>query len=145
MNQLLEAMRLVAVMMDDMTDKTGQPFLGHPLRVAARLAGQWDDDVVSAALLHDIVEDTNVTFDDLYREGFEGEVVALVDALTRRPDEQYRAYVERVYARGVMARAIKRADLEDNLDARRCFPGCESLDRRHRRALHYINTGGWPS
>lgn len=71
-----------------------------------------------AAVLHDVVEDTAITLDDLRTRGFPRAVVAAVDALSRRPDEPYLDFVRRA-ARNAVARPVKLADLRDNLDPRR--------------------------
>jgi (p)ppGpp synthase/HD superfamily hydrolase len=70
---------------------------------------------MSVAVLHDVVEDTEVTFDDLRREGFGEEVILAVEHLTHRKGENYEAYVERV-AQHPIARRVKLADLEDNMN-----------------------------
>jgi (p)ppGpp synthase/HD superfamily hydrolase len=71
-----------------------------------------------AAVLHDVVEDSAWTLDDLRARGFSGEVLAAVDALTKREGEDYEAFVARAAAHPV-ARRVKIADLEDNMDVRR--------------------------
>ena len=96
-------------------DKSGQPYIGHPARVAARVRG--DDFAEAAAWLHDVVEDTDVTLDDLRRD-FPDELVAAVDALTRRRHEEPDDYYARV-RRNPLALRVKAADLADNSDAAR--------------------------
>jgi (p)ppGpp synthase/HD superfamily hydrolase len=71
-----------------------------------------------AAVLHDVVEDTPYSCDDLRRLGFAETVVETVDKLTRRNDESYEAFIERLQLDPV-ARAVKLADLSDNMDVRR--------------------------
>lgn len=95
-------------------DKSGAAYIGHPARVAARLTG---DDAQAVGWLHDVVEDTPVTLDDLRRD-FPDHVVAAVDALTRRPDEQPDDYYARV-ARDPLAVRVKLADVADNSDPAR--------------------------
>jgi (p)ppGpp synthase/HD superfamily hydrolase len=70
------------------------------------------------AVLHDTVEDSEITLDDLRREGFPGGIVEGVDCLTRREGETYERYMERV-ATNPLAVTVKIADLEDNMDLRR--------------------------
>lgn len=100
-------------------DKIGEPYIGHPFRVAKACedAG-FGDDVTAAALLHDVVEDTPVTLDDLHAKGFPEVVVSAVDALTKRKGEAFAAYYERVKADPV-ACAVKWHDVADNADPRR--------------------------
>lgn len=71
-----------------------------------------------AAVLHDVVEDTAVTLDDLANEGFPAEVVVAIDVLTKRPGET-RADAARRAARNPIARQVKLADNTDNMDMNR--------------------------
>ena len=96
-------------------DKAGAPYLLHPLRMMLRMT---TETAMMAAVLHDVVEDTTITLDDLRARGFPAEVLEAVDRLTRRPGEAYDAFVERAATHPV-ARRVKLADLEDNLDLRR--------------------------
>lgn len=96
-------------------DKIGQPYIGHPARVAERVRG--DDAAEVVAWLHDVVEDTDVTLDDLRRH-FPGMIVDAVDAISKRSGEPIDAYYARVVANPV-ARAVKLADIADNTDPRR--------------------------
>lgn len=96
-------------------DKAGNPYIAHPARVAALVAEQAGTDARHAAVawLHDVVEDTEVTLDDLRRQGFPEEVVAAVDAVTKRSGEPMEAYYLRVRS-NPLAGPVKRADLADN-------------------------------
>ncbi len=92
-------------------DKAGQPYILHPLRVMARVTTAEERLV---AVLHDVVEDSPKTLDDLRAAGFDEAVVRAVDFLTRREDETYEAFIERVDG-DALARRVKLADLEDNM------------------------------
>lgn len=96
-------------------DKAGAPYIAHPLRVMAGVDG---DDAKMVAALHDVVEDCGWTLEALRAEGFSDAVIAGVDAVTRRPDETYEAFVRRA-ATDPLGRAVKRADLIDNCDLSR--------------------------
>lgn len=102
-------------------DKTGSPYIGHPGRVAghvAQHAADQDLEVARAvAWLHDVVEDTQVTLADL-AQLFPADVVAAVDAMTKRAGEEPEAYYLRVRSNRI-ARAVKHADLDDNTDPAR--------------------------
>jgi len=99
-------------------DKSGQPYIGHPARVAARTRDQGDGNQVEAvAWLHDVVEDTEVTLADV-ESAFGAEIAQAVDAMTRRPDEEPDRYYARV-ADNPIALRVKRADIADNLDPER--------------------------
>jgi len=112
---LEEAIRIALEAHRGQKDRAGAPYVLHPLRVMLRV--QSDAERMAAAL-HDVVEDTAWTLDDLRARGFPDEVLEAVDRLTRRPGETYDALVERAAAHPV-ARRVKLADLEDNLDLRR--------------------------
>jgi (p)ppGpp synthase/HD superfamily hydrolase len=102
-------------------DKSGRPYYLHPLRVAMRLSHCTAAER-HAALLHDVVEDTPVTLQELRETGYSDEVLELVDLLTRRkPDaESHNAYVERlVQSRNVKALRVKLADVYDNMSPAR--------------------------
>lgn len=125
------------------TDKAGAPYILHVLRVMVAME---DDTARMAAVLHDVVEDSDCTLADLRAQGFPRKVVAAVDALTRRPGESYEAFVLRAAANPI-ARRVKLADLEDNMDVRR-LNALEQADlerlRRYRRAweiLHSVCAG----
>jgi (p)ppGpp synthase/HD superfamily hydrolase len=77
-----------------------------------------DPDARIVAVLHDSVEDSGLTLGDLNKEGFSEEVVAAVDALTRREGESYEEFITRLRP-NPLARRVKLADLEHNMDLRR--------------------------
>ncbi len=114
--ELLEkAVNLAAQAHATQRDKYGMPYLMHVMRVAAQVNTVLEK---TCAMLHDVVEDTEVTLDDLRREGFPERVLEVVALLTKAKDENYESYVEKVHAHPV-ARRIKLADLTDNMDLRR--------------------------
>jgi len=115
MADIEEAIRIAVEAHRGQRDRAGAPYILHPLRLLLRVH---TDAERMAAVLHDVVEDTPWTLDALRARGFAGEVVDAVDALTRRADESYEAFVERAAAHPV-ARRVKLADIEDNLDLRR--------------------------
>ena len=96
-------------------DKSGNPYIGHPARVAARVLG--DDAAEVVAWLHDVVEDTEVNLDDLH-DHFPDLVVDAVDGTSKRPGEPLKDYYARVMAHPV-ARTVKLADIADNTDPNR--------------------------
>lgn len=95
-------------------DKGGEAYIFHPMSVAVSAATQ-DERIV--ALLHDVVE-SNVSLEQLAREGFGEEVLRALDHLTRRPAEDYDDFIERV-ARQRLATKVKLLDLADNSDLSR--------------------------
>ena len=96
-------------------DRYGAPYILHPLRVMARVETAT---MKTVAILHDVVEDTDRTLEDLKREGFSEEIVMAVDCLTKRKGEPYQDLINRAAA-NPLARRVKLADLEDNMDLRR--------------------------
>ena len=97
------------------TDKAGNPYIEHPLRVMNQVESE-EEKIV--AVLHDIVEDTDISLDDLRNEGFSEEVVSAVECLTKQDGENYDSYIERI-SFNPLAVKIKLADLEDNRDLTR--------------------------
>ena len=96
-------------------DKAGQPYILHPLRVMLRMTSAHER---MAAVLHDVVEDTPVSLAQLVAEGFAPEVVAAVDALTKRAGESRIDAAHRAAADPV-ARQVKLADNAENMDLSR--------------------------
>ncbi|MFL5385827.1 MAG: HD domain-containing protein [Longimicrobiaceae bacterium] len=132
MADLEEAIRIAVEAHRGQKDRAGAPYVLHPLRMMLRVR---TDAERMAAVLHDVVEDTAWTLDDLRARGFPDEVLEAVDRLTRRPGEPYDAVVERAAAHPV-ARRVKLADLEDNLDLRRLEEvSAEDLERLGRYLL----------
>lgn len=112
---LEKAIRIAVEAHRGQKDRYGAPYILHPLRVMNRVETDHEKIV---ALLHDVVEDSSWTLEDLEREGFPKSITSAVDSLTKREGEPYEKLVGRA-ARNPLARRVKLADLEDNLDARR--------------------------
>jgi len=97
-------------------EENGRPYVLHALRLMLRMDSEQE---MAAAVLHDVVEDTGTTLEELRAEGFPEQVLAAVALLTHdKKNVSYRRYVERI-ASDPLARKIKLADLEDNLDVKR--------------------------
>jgi len=94
--------------------KNGTPYILHPMRVMMK---QRTKDAMIVAILHDVVEDTNVTIDDLRRAGFEECILAAILLLTHKDKENYDydEYIDRI-ASNSLATSVKIADLEDNMN-----------------------------
>ncbi|QQS14821.1 MAG: HD domain-containing protein [Rhodospirillales bacterium] len=115
MPTLEDAVALAAQAHRGQVDKAGQPYILHPLRVMLRVAG---DDARMAAVLHDVVEDTEWTPARLRAAGYPEAVVRAVEHLTRGAGETYPEFIARA-ATDAVAREVKLADLADNMDVRR--------------------------
>jgi (p)ppGpp synthase/HD superfamily hydrolase len=98
-------------------DRGGNPYILHPLKVMHYLKSD-DEELQCMALLHDVVEDTKTTWDDLVAVGCTERVINGVKALTKMPGESYDQYKERVFA-NADAMKVKMADLRHNTDIRR--------------------------
>ena len=92
-------------------DKLGQPYIEHPRRVAAAFEPGTIEHC--AAWLHDVIEDTDVTANDLRAAGVTPQIVDVVELLTRRPDVPSELYYERIRL-SPSAKAVKLADIADN-------------------------------
>ena len=115
MSTLERAISLAAQAHAGQVDKAGQPYILHPLRVMLRV-GTEEERIT--AILHDVVEDTSVTLEQLTEEGFSPTVVAAVEALTKRPGESRIEAAARA-AENRVARTVKLADNAENMDLSR--------------------------
>jgi (p)ppGpp synthase/HD superfamily hydrolase len=118
-----------------------EPYILHLLRVMLAVDGFR---VQAAAVLHDVLEDTEVTVEQLGAVGLPIDVVDAVVALTHRPEQSYERYVEQV-ACDAIARQVKLADLADNLANNRRLP--ETPDvlariERYERAVRRLRAAG---
>lgn len=140
--------RLAERLHEGQVDKAGEPYIEHP-RGVARLTALFGGTLHQqlAALLHDVVEDTDCTLDDLRELGTPEPVVVLVDALSKRPDESRDDYLARVVA-NPDAILVKRADLASNSDPVRLgkLPQevRDKLERKYAHTLEVLNAGSVP-
>lgn len=113
-------------------DKVGVDYILHPVTVALTAAANgYDENVITAALLHDVVEDTDWTLDALRAEGISSEVVDALALLTHDKSTPYMEYVATAKSNPI-ARAVKMADLLHNSDSSRLPDGIISEEMRHR-------------
>ena len=103
------------------TDKAGNPYIRHPLTVAGKMD---TEEEIAVALLHDVVEDTEVTLNDLEKEGFPEAVLEALRLLTHSPEEDYFTYIRRL-KENPLARKVKLADLDHN----------SQLENKHKRTV----------
>jgi (p)ppGpp synthase/HD superfamily hydrolase len=110
-------------------DKVGQPYILHPLRVM--LKGKNDPEKI-CGILHDVVEDSAWTFEDLKKEGFSAEVIEVLRLVTKTSeDEDYVQFIQRI-SQNATAVNVKLNDLEDNMDVTRF----ELLDEKDIKRLN---------
>lgn len=137
MATLERAIAIAAMAHEGQVDKAGMPYVLHPLRMMLSVD---TPEGRMAAVLHDVVEDTAVTLDQLRAEGFPEAVIEAVEALTKRDGEDYEAFILRV-APNPIARKVKLADLRDNCDLSRLAEPTEKDRQRiekYRRAIDYL-------
>lgn len=113
-------------------DKYGQPYILHPLRIMSRVESEVEKIV---AIMHDVIEDSDRTLEDIRQEGFSDEIVTALALLTKGQDEAYTDYVSRL-AHNSLARKVKLADLEDNMDLRR-VPTLTEMDTKRLQRYHW--------
>ncbi len=126
---LEEAIQLALVTHKGQTQRNGAPYILHPLYVMQQVKGEVSQ---IAAVLHDVVEDSSLTLDDLRSKGFSEEVVKIVDAMSKRQGESYEQYIHRLAATPT-AIPIKLADLRHNMDALRLVDFTEQDGLRFQR------------
>lgn len=122
-------------------DKAGKPYIGHPARVANQAKG---DDAKAAAWLHDVLEDTSVTEQDLRDAGISERVIGAVKALSHDDDADYFDYIRSLRS-NALATEVKIADLTDNMDLSRLdvvTPRDERRTKKYVEAMRILKSGG---
>jgi (p)ppGpp synthase/HD superfamily hydrolase len=139
MSSLERAIAIAAEAHSGQTDKAGAPYILHPLRVMLALDGRQQQ---IAGVLHDICEDCpGWTLERLRAEGFEPAILSALDAVTKRDGESYMDFVRRAAADNI-GRAVKLADLADNMDLSRIAqPTPKDFERvqKYRQAVAMIS------
>lgn len=110
-----KALKLCFEAHKEQSDKSGMPYVFHPFHLAEQMK---DEETTIVALLHDVVEDSNVTIDDLREMGFSQNVVEAIALMTHDPDIEYMDYVAKIKENPI-AKAVKLADLKHNSDMKR--------------------------
>ena len=110
-----KALKLCFEAHKEQTDKSGMPYVFHPFHLAEQMT---DEETTVVALLHDIVEDTELTFEDLEKQGFGEEIISALKLLTHNDDTPYFDYVAEIKTNKI-ATAVKLADLKHNSDLSR--------------------------
>ena len=96
-------------------DKSGIPYVFHPFHLAEQMK---DEKTTVVALLHDVVEDTDITLDDIRRMGFDDDVISAIAVMTHAEGVPYMEYVAQI-KKNPIARIVKLADLRHNSDITR--------------------------
>ena len=133
-----KAMKLCFKAHEGQLDKSGIPYVNHPLHVAEQVQGEYETCV---ALLHDVIEDTPYTIDDLRAEGFPEEVLDALQLLTHAEGVDYFDYVQALSGNEI-ARMVKIADLQHNSNLNH-LDVVTDVDRgrvdKYARALELLN------
>ena len=131
------ALELAVEKHKNQTDKAGNPYILHPLHVMENVNSK-EGKII--AILHDIIEDTDITEDYLLKIGLSKRIVDAVVALTRSEDIDYQEYIKNLGS-NPLAKEVKLADLEHNMDLKR-LPTLEEKDlernRKYQIAYHYL-------
>ncbi len=120
-------------------DRGNVPYICHPLHLAEEMP---DEKKTAIALLHDVLEDTDLTAEDLIQNGIPEDIVEAVKILTRDRTEPYARYIEKVIRSGNEdALCVKRADLRHNMDESRSEHGKlpKYLTERYRLAFTMVS------
>ena len=115
MKQLEKAIAIALRVHEGQRDRYGHPYILHPLHVMMQMDSEAE---MTAAVLHDVIEDSEMTLDDLREEGFSVEVLEAVRLMTHDSQDSYEENVRELRP-NPMARKIKLADLQHNMDIRR--------------------------
>jgi hypothetical protein len=132
-----DAIILAATAHRGQVDKSGEPYILHPLRVMQAVPA---GDARLVAVLHDVVEDTPVELDELRRLGYSEAVVDAIDAISRRQGEAYFDFVRRAVD-NPLARLVEREDIADNSKPERLRfmgAGAKSMLERYRKAMQIV-------
>ena len=132
-----KALKLCFEAHKEQTDKTGLPYVFHPFH----LAEQMDDEISTVcALLHDVVEDTDITLSDLTDMGYPAEVTEVLALLTHAPEVPYMEYVAKIKTNDT-AKKVKLADLRHNSDVTRLDyvdEWAEKRNEKYRKAIELL-------
>ncbi len=129
-----KALKLCFESHKNQVDKSGMPYVFHPFHLAEQMK---DEPATVVALLHDVVEDTDCTLDDLRKMGFSEDIIGAIALMTHDEAVPYMDYVAQI-KQNPIAKAVKLADLRHNSDLTRLGTVDEkALERteKYRRAI----------
>lgn len=129
-----KALKLCFEAHKNQVDKSGIPYVFHPFHLAEQMV---TEETTVVALLHDVVEDTNYTLEDLSKKGFGESVIAAISLLTHDDETEYMDYV-RAIKENPIAKAVKLADLRHNSDLSRLDVIDEKATLRRQKYLKAI-------
>ena len=132
-----KALKLCFETHKDQLDKSGLPYVFHPFHLAEQMT---DEDTTVVALLHDVVEDSDRTIDDLREMGFSENVISAIEFMTHDPEVPYMDYVAAIKSNPI-AKAVKLADLRHNSDMSRLdniIPYDEIRAEKYRKSIELL-------
>lgn len=132
-----KAMKIAFQVHKEQTDKTGIPYIYHPIHLAEQME---DETTICVALLHDVIEDGEITFADLEKEGFHQDMIDALKLLTHEEAVPYMEYIKEV-KKNPIAKAVKYADLMHNSDLSRLDVVDEKAEKRaekYKKALELL-------
>lgn len=136
-NETKKALKLCFEVHKEQKDKSGLPYVFHPFHLADQMD---DENSVIVALLHDVVEDSDKTFEDLIEMGFKHEIIDALKLLTHEEDVDYFEYVLKI-KENELAKKVKLADLRHNSDTSRLDKITEKDSQRvhkYRKAIEIL-------
>jgi (p)ppGpp synthase/HD superfamily hydrolase len=117
-------------------DKSGIPYIFHPWHVAEKMV---DEDTTIVALMHDLIEDTNITIEEISSMGFNDKVVTALSLLTHEKNTNYFEYIEKL-SKNKIARKVKISDLEHNMDLTRLNEVTRQDPKRIAKYKKYVES-----
>ena len=129
-----KAMKLCFEAHKEQVDKSGLPYVFHPFHLAEQME---DETTTVVALLHDVVEDTDYTLQDLREMEFPQDAIDALALLTHDPEVPYMEYVSEI-AKNPIAKAVKIADLKHNSDLSRLDSVDEKILKRREKYLQAL-------
>ena len=138
---LEKAISLAAEKHAGQVDKMGRPYIIHPIMVMVGLGPDATEAERIVAVLHDVVEDTDVTFDDLRRMGFSEEVVDAIRRLTKEEGYDEEKHLLAILD-NVIAKKVKIKDIEHNMDLKRLKNKNDLQESDFKRLKRYLRWYG---
>lgn len=137
--QLAKAIEIATVAHKDQYDKSGNPYILHPLHLMQQL--MYDKELATIAVLHDVVEDSSITLEQLHGMGFSNRVIFALTLLTHDIDITYEQYIDNMCCNYDAIR-VKRKDLQHNSDITR-LKGIrqKDLDRVEKYHRAFVKLG----
>ena len=136
-NYVWEALKIADKAHKNQVDKGGAPYIHHVIEVAKNFEYEYD---IACALLHDVIEDSDYTIEDIINAGLPNSMAKTLDLLTRKKDESYIDYIKRIKT-DELATQIKIADILHNMDITRipnATIGDYTRQEKYRKALDYL-------